>query len=350
MHHSPKLTDGKSIVALDIGGGTQDLLFWTEGEPNENAVQCVLPSPTVMVARKIKQATHEQKAIFLIGSLMGGGASSQAIRNHLKAGLPVYAQPKTALTLHDNLEYVAQMGVRITEAAPPEAVEIYMADIQEKALIALFESFGLVLPEVRLVAVQDHGFSPKESNRRFRFRQWEEFLNSQKPLETLLYRTIPPYLTRMKAVQEIWPQALVMDTGAAAILGAQEDDRVMRLESPNLLIVNVGNEHTLAAWRVEGRIRGIYEHHSFFLNQEKLLNDLRQFIRGLLTNDQVLKDRGHGCFNTSPLDLPFPPLIVTGPKRAMLIQTQAYMAAPYGNMMLSGCFGLLRAFRFSKSA
>ncbi len=347
MDHSPKNRNGKSILALDIGGGTQDLLVLTEGQPLENALQCVLPSPTVMVARQILQAAREQKAIFLSGHLMGGGASSRAIGDHLKAGLPVYALARTALTIRDNLGQVVQMGVRITETAPPEAVEIFMADIQEKALTTLFEAFGLVLPEDRLVAVQDHGFSPEGSNRRFRFRQWESFLTSGKSLETLLYRNVPEHLTRMKAVQEIWPQARVMDTGAAAILGAMEDEKVKGLQSPNFLIVNIGNEHTLAAWMVEGRIRGIFEHHTFFLDQEKLLNNLEGFVSGRLTNDQVLQDMGHGCLNITPMERTSLPIVVTGPRRAMLAQTQAFMAAPYGNMMLSGCFGLMRAFRFS---
>lgn len=346
MDHSPTLSNGNAILALDIGGGTQDLLVWTQGQPFENALQCVLPSPTMVVARKIREATRDRKAIFLTGSLMGGGASSKAVRLHLQAGLPVYAQSACALTLRDNLDQVAQMGITITEEAPPEAVAVPLTDIQDQALQTLFSAFGLFLPEVRLIAVQDHGFAPQESNRRFRFQHWERFLNSGQPLESLLYQTIPEYLTRMKAVQETWPQARVMDTGAAAILGALEDEQVQGLTSPNLLIVNIGNEHTLAAWLVEGRIRGIFEHHTFFLNTEKLINLLREFVRGLLTNEQVLQDRGHGCLNTFPLERPFPPLIVTGPKRGILAKSDALMAAPYGNMMLSGCFGLLRAFRF----
>ncbi|MGC1401888.1 MAG: DUF1786 domain-containing protein [Thermodesulfobacteriota bacterium] len=347
MHHSPKNYNGKSTLALDIGGGTQDLLVWTEGEPLENALQCILPSPTMMVAKRICQATLDRKSVFLTGHLMGGGASSRAIGDHLKAGLPVYALAKAALTIQDDLDQVIQMGVRITETAPPEAVEILMADIQEEALNTFFKAFGLILPEDRLVAVQDHGFSPEGSNRRFRFQQWEAFLTSGKSLETLLYQNIPEHLTRMKAVQEIWHQAQVMDTGAAAILGALEDEQVKGLQSPNFLIVNMGNEHTLAAWLVEGRIRGIFEHHTVFMDKEKLLNNLEGFVSGRLTNDQVLQDRGHGCLNIIPMEKASFPIMVTGPRRAMLAQTRAFMAAPYGNMMLSGCFGLRRAFRFS---
>lgn len=350
MHHSPKINNGQSILTLDIGGGTQDLMVWTEGEPLGNALQCVLPSPTIMIARKINQATQDRKAIYLTGHLMGGGASSQAVRDHLKAGLPVYAQPQAALTIRDDLDQVAQMGIQITDSVMAEAVRFEMGDIQETALSMLFESFGLVLPEVRLVAVQDHGYSPRESNRRFRFKHWENFLASGKPLETLLYRIIPSYLTRMKAVQEIWPQALVMDTGAAAILGALEDEKVKKLNSHRLLIVNIGNEHTLAAWMVEGRLVGVFEHHTFFLNKEKLMTDLEGFVSGRLTNEQVLLDSGHGSLNFSPWEGQFPTLIVTGPQRGLLALTPAIMAAPYGNMMLSGCFGLLRAFRFSNPA
>ncbi|MBI4764524.1 MAG: DUF1786 domain-containing protein [Deltaproteobacteria bacterium] len=348
MDHSPEKNDSQTILILDIGGGTQDLLVLTEGGPLENALQCILPSPTVMIARKINQATRNRKAVFLSGRLMGGGASSQAVRDHLQAGLPLYALPQAALTLRDDLQQVAQMGIQITDSAPAEAIEIELGDIQEAALAGLFGSFGLVLPDLRLVAVQDHGFAPQESNRRFRFKQWEDFLASGKPLETLLYQDIPAHLTRMKAVQETWPQALVMDTGAAAILGALEDEQLIKMGSPNILIINIGNEHTLGAWMVEGRLAGIFEHHTFFLNREKLLTDLKGFVSGKLTNEQVLQDEGHGCLNNAPWKGRFPPLIVTGPRRGLLARARVLMAAPFGNMMLSGCFGLLRAYRFGK--
>jgi uncharacterized protein (DUF1786 family) len=349
MDQLPDNQTSKGILALDIGGGTQDLLVWREGEPPENALQCVLPSPTVMVAHEISLATAAGKAIFLDGTVMGGGASSRAVRHHLKAGLAVYARPKPALTFQDNLEHVRQMGIQIIESPPPETVPIFMGDIQDQALSTLFEAFHLVLPEFRLVAVQDHGFSPDKSNRRFRFEQWEAFLNSGKPLETLLYPTIPEHLTRMKAVQEVWPRALVMDTGAAAILGALEDPQVKGLDSKGLLIVNIGNEHTLAAWRVEGRIRGIYEHHTGLLTREKLLAHLQDFVTGRLTNRQVFEDMGHGCLNMTPVEGSSFPVVVTGPQRALLHQSAVIMAAPYGNMMLSGCFGLLRAFRYGRN-
>jgi hypothetical protein len=40
-----------------------------------------------------------------------------------------------------------------------------------------------------------------------------------------------------------------------------------------------------------------------------------------------------------------PPVIATGPRRALLRASthRPYFAAPFGDMMLSGCFGLLAA-------
>ena len=119
-NHAPFQKNKYGSKHSDFGyrRGTQDLLVWTEGEPLENALQCILPSPTVMIARKINQATRDRKAIFLTGPLMGGGSSTQAVRDHLTAGLPVYAQSKAALTIRDDLNQVAQMGIRISRLGP----------------------------------------------------------------------------------------------------------------------------------------------------------------------------------------------------------------------------------------
>jgi uncharacterized protein (DUF1786 family) len=194
------------------------------------------------------------------------------------------------------------------------------------------------------VAVQDHGYSPVESNRKFRFDHWRTFLEREQPLESLLLREVPPYLTRMQAVQETWPRALVMDTGAAAILGALEHEGLNGRPPDQCLVVNIGNEHTLAAWLVEGALKGIYEHHTFFLDREKLRAHLYDFVLGRIDNRQIFEDKGHGCLNLAPVQ-GFPSsFLVTGPRRALLEGTRAVMAAPHGNMMLSGCFGLLRAY------
>jgi len=348
MSHSPSVEDSWEVLALDIGGGTQDLLLWSPERTMENSIQCVLPSPTVMVAREIERITEQQKPLFIDGLLMGGGASSKAVRRHLKAGYPVASQTKAARTLHDNLEYVQALGVIITEDLPPGSASVTFSDIREKAWRVFFGAFGLNRPRHFLVAVQDHGYSPVESNRKFRFDHWRAFLETEQPLESLLLQEIPAYLTRMRAVQETWPQALVMDTGAAAILGALEHEGLTDRPPAQCLVVNIGNEHTLAAWLVEGALKGVFEHHTFFLDREKLLAHLEAFVLGRISNQQIFEDKGHGCLNLAPAQSFPSTLLVTGPRRAMLAGARAVMAAPHGNMMLSGCFGLLRAFQWRK--
>ena len=85
------------LLCLDIGSGTQDILLLDTKQPVENAVQLVLPAPTVLVAQGIEKATARGEPIVLTGSTMGGGACTSALRDHLKAGLQAYATQEAAL-------------------------------------------------------------------------------------------------------------------------------------------------------------------------------------------------------------------------------------------------------------
>ena len=40
MSHSPSIEDSWEVLALDIGGGTQDLLLWSPERSMENSIQC----------------------------------------------------------------------------------------------------------------------------------------------------------------------------------------------------------------------------------------------------------------------------------------------------------------------
>ena len=101
------------LLAIDVGRGTQDILVYEPGRPIENSIKLVLPSPNVVVAEKIRQVTQARRPVFLNGFLMGGGANTGAIREHLAAGLPVYATPDAAATIHDDPERVRALGVEI---------------------------------------------------------------------------------------------------------------------------------------------------------------------------------------------------------------------------------------------
>ena len=61
------------ILAVDVGTGTQDILLFESGKTIENCFKMVMPSPTVIVAERIKHATRRGQPLLLTGVTMGGG-------------------------------------------------------------------------------------------------------------------------------------------------------------------------------------------------------------------------------------------------------------------------------------
>ncbi len=342
----------QTILAIDIGSGTQDILIHAEGEEPENSIQMVLPSPTQIVAQKISRATRSRKDIFLYGNTMGGGACSWAVERHIGAGLGVYATETAALTFHDNLDEVRRRGMQIVKARPPKAESIRLSDIDLPALRQALDPFNVKLPAISAIAVQDHGFNPHGSNRRLRFQYWENFLASGGRLGDLIYFEPPEYMTRMKAVQRDLPRAAIMDTCAAAVWGMLNDPRVEAMRREGFIALNLGNQHTLGALVKGNRIRGIFEHHTGKITAPKLRSIVGRFPRKRLANDEVFDDGGHGCAvdRRFAAGKGFRFIAVTGPRRSLAADLGYYMAAPYGNMMLTGCFGLVAALKAKLAA
>ena len=336
-----------SLLAIDIGSGTQDILIWRQGMAMENSPKMVLPSATTILSGEIDRAAKRGQHLFLSGNVMGGGPSSAAVRRHLKAGLRVFAMEKPALTFHDNLDKVRAMGIEIVEKKPifKHLKELAMGDLNLSAISQTLTLFGVSMPETVAVAVQDHGYSPNESNRVFRFKQWDELLHAKKRLSDLLYEEPPEHLTRMQAICKIAPGALVMDTGVAAILGALTDPWISARCEEGVVIINIGNEHVLAALVQGNKVWGIYEHHTSLMDLEKLEEHMARFKLGNLSNEEILDEMGHGCTILSGASRAsaFHHLGVTGPNRERFSGLHGHMAAPFGDMMLTGCFGLLEA-------
>lgn len=348
------------LLAIDIGGFTQDILILDTSEKIENCFKMVLPSPTTILAKSINTATREKRPIMLTGVNMGGGYSSKAITNHLKAGLKVYATPQAASTINDNIDEVAEMGVIIIDEYEKPAVNgleiLETKDLDMPGLTRLMKYFGI---ESELdgiaVAVFDHGAAPKGiSDRVFRFQHLKKTICQNPHLEAFAYLKdeIPPQLTRMQAVAMTAGRdtpILVIDTPIAAAIGSLEDSRVS--SHYNKIIMNAGNLHTLA-FHLEGNtISGIFEHHTHLLTRNKAEDFISKLANGSLSCDAIYRDGGHGCLVlNSANEIPF--LSVTGPQRSLMTgsKLKPYFAVPYGDMMLTGCFGLVRAFadRFEK--
>lgn len=342
------------LLAIDIGGLTQDILLFDTSRTIENCIKLVMPSPAAILAGKIAAATEARRALFFNGATMGGIPATGALMNHLKAGLKAYATPQAAATFNDDLSKVAKWGVTIVaEKEIPLSkgiIRIETEDLNfpriEKALRAFdiepaFDSIA--------VAVLDHGKAPPEvSDRLFRFQHLRQTVNKRRELIAFAYlaNEVPPYLTRMKSVAKSVKKGmplLIMDTPVAAVLGSLEDREVARHHQK--VVVNVGNFHTLAFHLENNSILGFFEHHTGLLTRSKLEKLISKLVTGKLTNEEIYKDDGHGCLILeSRREIPF--VSVTGPQRGLMYDSKLspYFAAPYGDMMLTGCFGLVRAF------
>lgn len=342
------------ILAVDIGGYTQDILLFDSSQPVENCFKMVMPSPTIILAAKIKRATLIKKPIFFTGITMGGGPSRKALEQHLKSGLKVFSTTGAATTFNDNVEEVARSGVTILPNGekPPitDYVSIETRDLQLQTIKNTLSSFDIE-PDFDgiAIAVLDHGAAPLGiSDRIFRFQHLQKIVSEKGNLNAFIYLAdeIPSYLTRMKAVAGSAGRnvpVLLLDTPVAAAIGSLEDSNVSK--HINKIVINTGNFHTLAFHLQGDSILGFFEHHTEALNAEKLDRLVTRLVSGELTNAEVFDDGGHGCFMIeSRNEIPF--VSVTGPRRSILrgSKLKPYFAAPFGDMMLTGCFGLVRAF------
>jgi len=138
-----------------------------------------------------------------------------------------------------------------------------------------------------------------------------------------------------------------MDTGPAAALGALHDPHVAGAEEQ--LVLNLGNMHLLC-FHLRGRkVASLYEHHTGEVSVRQIEQFSARLAEGVLEHEAVFNSKGHGVHHHDrSLVAPHVPrmVAVTGPQRSR-IQSSAlapYFAAPFGDMMISGCFGLLRGF------
>ncbi|MGK2964633.1 MAG: DUF1786 family protein [Tepidiformaceae bacterium] len=346
------------ILAVDVGTGTQDILLFDSDRPVENCVKMVLPSPTEIAARRIRRATRDAVPLVLTGTVAGGGPSSWALEDHLRAGLTAYATPEAAQTIDDDLARVQELGVRIVsedEARSLAAEQVELGDLDIAAIraaLALFEEPGDF--DGIAVGCLDHGAAPPGvSDRTFRFEHLRRVVAAENDLLAFAFapEALPSYLTRARAVAAVAvreaPTAF-MDTGPAAALGALHDDGVAAAGDERV-VLNLGNMHLLGFYLRGRAIASLFEHHTGELTPDQIAGFTRRLADGDLTNEEVFTSQGHGAYHADrSLVHPAMPgmLAVTGPQRDKLrgAGLTPYFAAPFGDMMISGCFGLLRGF------
>jgi uncharacterized protein (DUF1786 family) len=345
------------ILAIDMGTGTQDILLFDSGKPVENNLKMVLPSATEVAARRIRRATAEGNAVLLDGVNQGGGPCAWALEDHLRAGLAAFATPSAAVTFDDDIERVRHLGVTIAssdELAKHDGVHVELHDLDLAAIrtaLAAFEEPGDF--DGLALGCLDHGAAPPDvSDRVFRFDHLRRTVEARNDLLAFASRgeDLPEYLTRARAmVSSAHGEAPVafMDTGPAAALGAVHDPAVA--EAPERVVLNLGNMHLLGFHLQGRRIASVFEHHTGELSGPKIEEFSQQLAAGTLTNAAVFESKGHGAYHhdRSLVEPRLPGMVaVTGPQRHRLAGSplRPYFAAPFGDMMISGCFGLLRGY------
>jgi uncharacterized protein (DUF1786 family) len=356
------------ILTVDIGTGTQDIFLYDSSLDIENGFKLVLPSPTMMIHRRVKQAISARTSLLLAGHQMGGGPSAWAIEEAARAGILVYMTASAATTLNDELAKVEELGIKIisedeARGLPSKVERLKLKDFDFELISKTFEDYGVSLSDLGAIAVAvfDHGNAPAGmSDRQFRFDYLDERIRAKNSLSAFAYLStdIPKIMTRLQAVAdsagELPCPLVVMDTAPAAVLGAGFDPIVATRKQK--IVCNVGNFHTLAFRLGEHGIEGVFEHHTGEIDLAKLESLLRALADSSLKHEDVFNDMGHGALMYSQEKFEFGKddfdVVVTGPRRSMFkpfrpsreaVSLHPYFAVPFGDMMIAGCFGLLAA-------
>ena len=345
------------ILSIDMGTGTQDILLFDSDKPVENNVKMVLPSATEIAARRIRGAAAQGRPLVLSGVVAGGGPCSWALEDFLKAGGKAFATPTAAQTFDDDLERVRAMGVTLVsedEAASVVGEHVELRDLDLDAIRIALDAFEVPIQFDGLaLGCLDHGAAPPEvSDRLFRFEHLRRTVEARNDLLGFASKAdaLPAYLTRARSmVASAGDEAPVafMDTGPAAALGALHDPSVAEAEEQ--LVLNLGNMHLLG-FHLRGRqVASLFEHHTGELSVEQIERFSTRLAEGTLTTEEIFTSTGHGAFhaNRAIVSPKLPGMVaVTGPQRHRIRGSalHPYFAAPFGDMMISGCFGLLRGF------
>jgi uncharacterized protein (DUF1786 family) len=365
------------ILTVDIGTGTQDIFLYNSELDIENGLKLILPSPTMMVHRRLKQMLSARTPILLTGHQMGGGPSAWAIEEYARAGIPVYMTPPAATTIDDELEKVESLGIKIVSEDETHGLRsmvhrLELKDFDFELISKTFNDYGVSLNDLDAIAVAvfDHGNAPAGvSDRQFRFDYLDERIRAKNSLASFAYLSsdIPNIMTRLQSVAdsagELPCPLVVMDTAPAAVVGANFDTQVATRRQK--IICNVGNFHTLAFRLGEKGIEGVFEHHTGEIDLAKLESLIHKLADGSLKHQDVFDDMGHGALMYSDEVFEFGKdeydVVVTGPRRSMFLtmdhgpstinrpssmfhdRLRPYFAVPFGDMMIAGCFGLLAA-------
>ena len=338
------------ILAIDVGTGTQDMMIYDDEKELENSIKLVLPSPHLFISQQISEIEND---LYFKGEIMGGGKIKRSLQQHMEKGYNVVMEETPAKTIRDKISQVEALGIEIasSEKEYRDYTKITLGDINITKLSEFLLGYDLEFDFDEIaIAVQDHGYNENMGDRDFRFEKFREKLKEPiRPEEFSFKGNVPDYYTRMKAVERciknegIDKTPLLMDTKFASIAGMCYDETASKLNS--FIAIDIGNGHTTAASIENGKIQAIFEHHTSSLTPESLENYLKRLADGVITNEEVYNDHGHGAHVINPISK-IEKVLVSGPKRELIEKTNLdwHHACPGGDVMMTGTVGLIKTF------
>ena len=346
------------VLAIDIGTGTQDIIYYNSENEIKNSIKLVLPSPHLLIGQKIKKT---KKDIYFTGEIIGGGKLKKRIMEHINKGYKVAMEENCAKTIRDDIKQVESYGIEIVNKSNKKNYSNYkkikLEEIDIDKLSNFIKEYDIDYDfDYIAIAVQDHGYNKNMGDRNFRFEKIKEKLTEPiYPEEFAFYGNIPKYYSRMKSVEnklknktkiEIKNTPLLMDTKFASICGMCYDKIAKKLN--NYIVIDIGNGHTTAASINKGKIQGIFEHHTSNLTKESIEKYIKKLANGSLTNEEIYNDHGHGAYIINPIEK-IEKVIVAGPRRDIIEKTTLdyHYASPAGDVMMTGTIGLVKSVKYN---
>lgn len=345
------------ILTIDVGTGTTDILLYESENLIENSMKLVIPSSHITISKHLSKIEND---VYFNGWIMGGGKLKKRCLEHMEKGYNVAFEPLASKTIRDDLEQVKSYGFEIVknpnDLKYKNYTKISLKDINLSQIIEIFTQFDpdLIIDEV-VIAVQDHGYKENIGDRDFRFEKIKERVPKPLPPEIFAMESkdVPEYFTRMQSLIHLLSKTnpefkpIIMDTKFASIVGMCNDNYVKNLNS--YIVADIGNGHTTVASIEDGKIQGIFEHHTRNLleDSQKLENLINSLANGTIKHEDVHDDHGHGAFALNPIDK-IEKVIVAGPKRKLIEKTNLdyHYATPAGDVMMTGTVGLIKSFEY----
>lgn len=330
------------ILCVDIGGGTQDICYYTGEDSFENSVKMVLPTPSKHICAAIGALEGD---LFIGGGVIGGGGLSTILKEKTAAGLNVYMARSASASVRDDEKYVRSLGVTVTEdVINPNVI---LDEFDYSIIAPVIEGMlGKCAPDTVAAAAQDHGYVPGQSDRVTRFDFLKSFLKNG--LRQAFYTgetDIPENFTRWRSlarsIKTKCPKSSlhISDTAVIAALGAASV-----MDKRPVVTVDAGNCHTFAALIGENdKVYAFFEHHTHVLTPAMAESLTAKLSSCTVDGNEIFENRGHGAHIFEKTNASGCPVLVTGPNREKLFSPSenVVFSHPKGDTMMAGPIGLL---------